>query len=718
MQCDCNNPVYTRLDEITCGVIDESNSVLRKYADACPNVGKLLDVTRIECRFGHQFVLAEILPAGGNGTDAIVCTAPPFEYGVRVPLALTLNRVDYTPIEPLKNCLQGTDPCTYFQYLAPKPQVVPAFQAPLTSGASAVATLSPNFDKIVIQFNKPTDMGGQPQRMADLFGANSEYSGCVRYLKTETVLLLGSSTMPKCEWSIQKDKLIIEVGESPAFDLQTILYLAEDADMQVHKIHTSRLPMVLVPTTPAGPAGSDYYDGALEAHVESRLRERDGIITNEELEARGVEPIATDGTVTSLDPVLGLELLPQLSYLFEPMTTCLDVGEDAVETEAPCPVRFRLELGATGGEAKPLVKIDGPGVVDACTEVIALDARRSTGRLGRDFSQAKWFLLETPSGVKLSTRKRLEMQLRDSLPSDMLQTRIVCNPSEVFTTDEELIGASDVLCKSLGYGAFKIGLNITSWVGLTGSGSFSFQRARQAAGKVSIAGDAHKLLTVGDKLSLYGYGEKSACVQEGEPVKLSYTWTIHDRDDSSAEQLLQDAMHTSAITRTKMDLTVPAFALPLKSMHRYIFVLHLNHTYLGESFISTAQTVVEVVPARPVARIAGGSRTVAATQDLTLDGSSSYDPGVQRAQRSAAGLVMCWSCVLGPCIGKLCSGGPCPWNATNASRWHVPHHQLALDSQYAVTLTAVGRTQFLQWIGKSPAPPIACMPGTFRRPRF
>ena len=89
MQCDCNNPVYTRLDELTCGIIDESNSVLRKYADDCPNVGQLLEVTKIECRFGHQFVLAEILPAGGNGTDAVVCTAPPYEYGVRVPLALT-----------------------------------------------------------------------------------------------------------------------------------------------------------------------------------------------------------------------------------------------------------------------------------------------------------------------------------------------------------------------------------------------------------------------------------------------------------------------------------------------------------------------------------------------------------------------------------------------------------------------------------------------------
>ena len=72
MECDCTNPIYTRLDRPTCGTI-EQQELFPDYNDLCPGTGTLIEVTKIECRFGHQYVLAEILPAGeaggGNGTD-------------------------------------------------------------------------------------------------------------------------------------------------------------------------------------------------------------------------------------------------------------------------------------------------------------------------------------------------------------------------------------------------------------------------------------------------------------------------------------------------------------------------------------------------------------------------------------------------------------------------------------------------------------------------
>ena len=701
MQCDCDNPIYTRLDEVTCGTIEKTK--FPAFADHCPNVGQLLQVTKIECRFGHQFVLAEILPGGGNGTDAIVCTSPPYEFGVRVPLALTFNRVDFTPIESLSNCIEGVDPCTYFQYLAPKPEIAPAFQAPLAGSDAAVATLSLNFDEIIIKFSKPTDMGGQAVRQADLYGVNREYSGCVRYLTQETVMQLGSATMPKCAWSVGQDELIITVGDQPTFSKDTILYLTSDASMHVFQIHTSRLPLVLVPTSPDN---SNFYDGALEAGAESRLRVRDGVITNEELEARGVEPIATDGTITDLDPLLGLELLPQLSYLFQPSTQCVETDEAGIETTFACPLRFRLELGQTGREDRPNVKIDGLGIVDACAESIVFDARRTTGDLGRAFLEAEWTLLETPPGVKLSTRRRLQNQLVDSFGGAMLQAAIVCNPSEVYVVDEELPGENDVLCQSLSFGRFKIGLNATSWVGLEGSGTFSFQRVSTAAGKVSISGDANKELTMGDTLRLYGKGDKSACVQEGEKVELLYRWTVAmpDHPGSDAEKHIQEAFTASRLPQDRMDLVVPPFALPFRSNHKYSFQLHLNQTYMGESFISRAHTVVRVESAKPVAVISGGSRTVSGTQDLTLVGTSSVDPNVPRAQQSSEGLVMCWSCALGTCNGKPCTGqpsaAPCPWNTTNASSWHISDSQLVLNGEYHVSLTAVRRQDLMAFMGK------------------
>ena len=193
MECDCTNPIYTRLDRPTCGTI-EQQELFPDYNDLCPGTGTLIEVTKIECRFGHQYVLAEILPAGeaggGNGTDTIVCTSPAFDLGVRVPLTITLNRIDFSEVQPLSNCLQGKlgKPCTFFQYLDAAPAVVNKV------GGIAKATISSTFDSIRIQFDRATDMGGQQSRIADLYGSNQETSGCARFKFSRPPLL--SLTLP------------------------------------------------------------------------------------------------------------------------------------------------------------------------------------------------------------------------------------------------------------------------------------------------------------------------------------------------------------------------------------------------------------------------------------------------------------------------------------------------------------------------------------------
>jgi len=295
MQCDCGNSVYKRLDKVTCGVIDKPK--FPSYADLCPSTGStLVDVTKIECRFGHQFVLAEIASGGGNGTDTIICTSPPYDFGVRVPLTVTLNRVDFTKVEKVSNCLAGTgEPCTYFQYLAPKPEISPA----ITSKGIGLATISPTFDSMRLTFNGPTDMGGQSERLAALYGENSEQSGCYRYLAQETIDQLGTSTMPTCKWSVAKNVLVITAGKKPTFTFNTQLFLTMEAGMEIKKIHVSQKPLVLVPSTPYW---SDYYDGSTEKDVDPRSRDRDGFITNKELYAVNLNAIATDGTAPEIDP--------------------------------------------------------------------------------------------------------------------------------------------------------------------------------------------------------------------------------------------------------------------------------------------------------------------------------------------------------------------------------------------------------------------------------
>ena len=74
-------------------------------------MGTLYEAARIECRFGNNFVTAAVtssvsvcadqewttiffilkLPIS-QGSQSITCKAPPFNYGVRVPLSITLNR--------------------------------------------------------------------------------------------------------------------------------------------------------------------------------------------------------------------------------------------------------------------------------------------------------------------------------------------------------------------------------------------------------------------------------------------------------------------------------------------------------------------------------------------------------------------------------------------------------------------------------------------------
>jgi hypothetical protein len=481
MQCDCGNPVYTRLDSPTCGIVDAAK--FPQYADLCPSTGTLFQVTKIECRFGHQFVSAVLQGSGNNGTDTIVCTSPPSAFGVRVPLTVTMNRVGYTKVEPLATCLAADKdrPCTYFQYLAPKPDVV------RNSGGQAVALLSPTVDLLRIPFNVQTDMGGQVEREAPLYGPERQFSGCRRYFSEASVAQLGSGTVPTCTWSVAKDALLITLGEQPTFTFQTALSLEIiQTGLAVHKIHVSREPLVLVPVDPEH---SDKYDGATQAGVDSRLRVRDGIITNDELAAVGVAAIPTDGSVLDMaESAPGLALVPQLSYLFEPSFAC---GGEEGDAEKVCPLQFAIE--ATGEIPHPVVRIDGIKTQDICTTETLLDARRSTGNLGRKFVMATWKLVSVPAAVQEHTIERVQTQLSTSF----LKARIVCMDDDsldvIVTHDSQLPGDNDVLCSSLAVGEYVVELSVTNWMGKSASGTFAWQRQTTAVGKVKIIGDSSKV---------------------------------------------------------------------------------------------------------------------------------------------------------------------------------------------------------------------------------
>jgi hypothetical protein len=701
MECDCNNPVYTRLDKVACGVIEKAR--FPAYVEVCPSENQqLTQVTKVECRFGHKFVTAQFKASGGNGTDTIVCEAPQYDYSVRVPISITLNRVDYTKVEKVSNCLRGTgEPCTWFQYLAPKPEVLPAI-----TGDFGVATISPTFDLIRINFNVPTDMGGQPERQAALYGATLESSGCIRYFTTATILQLGSNTMPVCKWSVAQDALVITVGEQPSFNFDTTLELTTLAGMQVQSIHVSRLPLVLMPTTPDW---SDEYDGATQvAQNNPQNRVRDGFITNRELEAKGLDPIATDGTAQEINAELGLELLPQLSYLFEPSGSCpKDPKEQA--SQAKCPLRFKI-LRPTAID-RPYVKIDGLPTQDSCATNTIFDGRRSVGSLGRDFIRADWIAISAPPSVKKTTWDRVQNQLKDSFDGALLQAEIVCKNDETKTSDSQLDTATrrnDILCSSLSAGTYRVGLNATNWVGLMGSETFSWVRVDMAVGNVRVVGDANQVITKNQMLKLNGMAQPSECVAPGQKVEMSFRWTISAPQLPAAEeQALITAYETSSFVKDKVDLQIPAFTLPFHTNQQYTFTLHLNHTYQSKSVVTTAQTNVKINQAPLVARNTGGSGTLSKTQDFELSGERSHDLNVPNTQWTSVGLMMCWGCLAGTCSGLPCTGVKgdiachmgsvpqlpnTPFERAQGPNWFVPKEAIVLNAEYHITLTVAAES--------------------------
>ena len=704
MECNCNSAVYTRLDKVACGVIEKAR--FPTYVDVCPsNNQQLNQVTKVECRFGHQFVTAEFKASGGNGTDTIVCEAPTYAYSVRVPITITLNRVDYTKVEKVSNCLSGTgEPCTWFQYLAPKPEISPAI-----TGDFGVAKISSSFDSIRIGFNVPTDMGGQPERQAGLYGASLESSGCMRYLSTDTVLTLGSKTMPVCKWSVAQDALIITVGEQPSFNFDTILELTMLAGMEVQNIHVSKMPLVVMPTTPDW---SDKYDGATQvAQNNPSLRVRDGLITNKELEAAGRDPIATDGTTPPalIDLELGLELLPQLSYFFEPRVSCPKDSKELATSQAKCPLKFKIERPTVIG--RPNVKIDGLPTQDSCATHTIFDGRRSAGSLGRDFIRADWIAISAPPFVSKSTWARVQNQLKDSFDGALLQAEIVCTQDATKTTDSQLDTSTrrnDILCSSLRAGTYTVGLNATNWVGLMGSETFSWVRVDMAVGNVRVVGDANKVITKNQVLKLNGMAGPSECVAPGQKVEMSFRWTISAPQLPAAEeQDLITAYESSSFVKDKVDLQIPAFSLPFHTNQQYIFTLHLNHTYQSKSFVTTAQTNVKIKQAPLVARIAGGSGTVSKSQDFVLSGNMSHDLSVPNTQWTSVGLRMCWGCLAGTCSGLACTGVKgdiachlgstpqvpnTPFERAHGPQWLVLKEALVLNAEYHITLTVAAES--------------------------
>ena len=228
-----------------------------------------------------------------------------------------------------------------------------------------------------------------------------------------------------------------------------------------------------------------------------------------------------------------------------------------------------------------------------------------------------------------------------------------------------------------------------------------------AVGNVRIVGDSNQVFTINERLPLFGMGEQSECVSDGEDVRLSYRWTVAAPGLIAEDQFIA-AFEASAVVKTRMNLQIEPFSLPLLPNAKYVFSLHLNQTYLGLSYVTVAHVQVAIESTSPVAAITGGSRTVAGSQLLELDGITSYDPDIPKKQWSSGGLFMCWKCFLGTCSGKPCTGvmstQPCPWAETDApDNWYVPAEMLVLNAEYHVTLTAMRESELAPFVNADAA---------------
>lgn len=603
-------------------------------------------VTDLECLFGDKHVPAMIVD---NST--IVCQTPPSDYGIVVPLSVTLNRRDYSKI----------DARTRFQYISP---------APLAIRAVPDNQLS----TIRITFDQATNKAGLLDLNGILRSDDPGVSGCTTILDAAFVSTLGR-TAPTCRWLPGDAVLEITPTASPTFQLgDTVRFKArpcETTGVVANQCWRNRVKNDLLRAPRAKP-------GCTYPKTTVCLTDR----------TQSYDPDWCGLCIPDQDAEVEV-----ISYPFNQSSTTLTISPPTVVT-APLPSVLSTKTvdsctrlcrgGAKHGNACTDSGMCGIGGV-CVPGLVTLRGSVMRGQAGRPLRFVRWTLDTTKS----SNDPLIVQNLKNQLAAQSYTTTPITTEAESTAALKAVVTWEGMPAEDSGTvnrGKYCFMLTVTNWLGASGNLTACQQITRivgAAVPSISIMGDSERSLTLSQSAAISSIVTPSACASNS--TKLKFAWGVSPEPAGWS---------SSTFNKKSNSIVVPAYAVPFATGVPYTFML--NATLLegaGTSETVSVGVTITFVASAPMALISGGnSRMVASDRDLVLDGSASYDVDKHATLRMPSDLLHCWSCV-------TLEGDDCDFtdeviysSVTGTSPYvpvlTVPSGQLLTQSEeYHVTLT-------------------------------
>jgi hypothetical protein len=284
-------------------------------------------------------------------------------------------------------------------------------------------------------------------------------------------------------------------------------------------------------------------------------------------------------------------------------------------------VATRLTVTAPLSATAPTVAVSAPNTIGECDNLV-LDLSTSSGNGGRAWTSRN-ITVETSASVSVTGFQAfLNSEYQESPPTPVPAT---------------------LLQKGA---AYNFVVKLCNFLGKCSQGSKRVLVLQQTIPTVTLPGSALRTTQRSAALVLGSDAFAQACGRLPVRTGLSYAWAVS----------LDGAPLLGASSQSKdpSKLRLPAYALAVGK----VYDVTLRVSTAGAAQSSSASVQVYVLPGSVVAVVAQGtSRTVQVQQNITIDGSASYDEDQQGVTGLSSGLHYSWSCVqVSPMYVQSCDG--------------------------------------------------------------
>uniref|UniRef100_A0A7S0QNM0 IPT/TIG domain-containing protein n=1 Tax=Cryptomonas curvata TaxID=233186 RepID=A0A7S0QNM0_9CRYP len=622
-------------------------------------------ISSLECRFGDIHVPATVVPLAATSTQnpelgrQITCESPPYQFGIMVPLSVTLNRVDYSAIQPF----------TYFQYLKPAPVPVEI-------------KINPSVSQFTLIFDGETNMAGQRLNEQVFCETMKIFADGNLPVPDKNFIGLGGmfSSPPLCQW-IDRVSLSVQLGIDFSLENGTMIPfkkipcdIGSSADCwRWDYFKTLRLQ-------------DDHTTDVLSketGNVGCRYPRHPSLPGSQECSSSVIQSTAPGWCGACLPTS---NEVTQLSLPFNRSISHLSFTIAKKAVLAPVPVivgpssvdncESRCYQGSLSGKVCTF-NSDCPG--GTCKiSLVRFDATTSVGDLGKPFQKIVWSLDANPKYVQdidpPITSQYYNMETGTS-------TRMLANQyltPTFFPSSAQKVAARYCFI-----------LTLTNWLGGVGVSANCFVLSLSIGIPVPqivmSEGGSMTSFTKSKDLILSANVGFSACAA-GKTFTASFQWSI-----SPDVTLLPSPTIDFMVPK----LLIRAYSVPFVSNQQYTFTF--NATMSDSSFgtsSSTKQITLKCIPSPPTVNIEGGlvQTYSPAHGPLIIDASRSFDTDKIIDNRSPRDLLFCWKCsvVFRDC--RWTTNSNVSIDRLNTSILTIAPGSIDLNATYTVDLSVYQRT--------------------------